>query len=180
MIKKVSLREAYKNAVLNDPAASRKDAFRHFLETVRSNPAYLDLLAEEYFDRMAAQWQPEKVGKDSYGLVATSVVKRRSERSAERRAESKERIAEAKAEIAKTMRPFIFFEMIMPNGKKAKDCTGAELVSFGGGFTEVGKSIKPNQVVHKHLSEREFADIFSRAGKSTKRRRSAAGADLHA
>lgn len=182
MIKKINLSDAFRNAMLNDPKASRKEAFKHFLETVRSNAAYVDALAEDYFYRMAANFEPMETGKGSYSLVGTPATKRRAEQSAERRADSAARVAKAERELKESIRPFIWLEMLMPNGKKLRHCTGAELAKFGGVFYTLSHKLKPNQVVDKHLSESDIRNVASQfEGKGRKKARAVfAGVEQHA
>lgn len=178
MIKKVKLFEAFRRAMLSNPKGSRKEQYTEFMETVRSDPGYLDLLAEDYFYRQAQTWETREIEPGSHAIVGTPAMQRRVERSAEQRAESAKRTAKMQEELAATIRPFIFLEMEMPNGKKLRNCTGAELAKFGGAFLEMSTYLKPTEVVDKHLSEKNLRDIFSRhdSPKSSKGR----GRDLHA
>lgn len=161
MTKKLKLFDVYRSATMQNPLGSRKEAFDRFLEVVKSNPSYLDDLAQECFDRMAAQYVPQKIGK-SWSLVGTTSVKRRAEMSAERRVERAAEVTELVTEIAKSVRPFIWLEMLMPNGKKLRNCTGAELKDFGGIFLAISAKLKPTQVVDKHLREEDLRNLASR------------------
>jgi hypothetical protein len=170
-VKKPNLFDAFLNALKRNPESSRKEAFEAFLETVRSDPAYIVALADDYFYRMEAQWRNQQDARTgSYSVVATPAKQRRAEVAA-----SKDRIAKAKEELAEKIRPFIWLEMEMPNGKKLRHCTGAELAQFGGAFLAISKELKPNQVVDKHLSEQDIRNIASRfrPGGGGKRRPSA-------
>jgi hypothetical protein len=176
MIKKINLFDAFRNAMLADPKASRKEAFKHFLETVRSNPSYIDALAEDYFYRMASSWEPQKIGKDSYsGTPATNA---RVERSAEKRAEGVQRVAKATDELKARIRQVLLLDLTLPNGKRLRDATGAECAKAGGFYTEVARHLKPTQVVDKHMNEKDLRDVWSRYEGGRKGR--GAGAELHA
>jgi hypothetical protein len=161
MIKRVNLFDAFRSAMLSNPNASRKEAFEHFLETVKSSPAYLDALASDYFHRMEAQWKTEQVGK-SVSLVATPATQRRAEISAERRAESVARAAKADDEVKVRFRAILLLDLTLPNGKRLRDATGAECAKAGGFYTEVSRHLKPTQVVDKHLNEAELRNIQTR------------------
>lgn len=158
MSKKPNLFDAFLNAMKRNPESSRKEAFDAFLEVVRSDPAYLVALADDYFYRMEAQWRMQHDAKTgSHSVVATPAKQRRADIAA-----SKELVAVTKEKLAATIRPFIWLEMEMPNGKKLRHCTGAELAKFGGAFLEMSKQLKPNQVVDKHLGEQDLRNIASR------------------
>lgn len=161
MIKRTNLFGAFRKAMMNNPDASRKEAFELFLESMRSDPAYLHDLALNYFDNMVGQWKVDRIGK-SHSLVATSAAHRRAEVSAERRTESVARIAKATDELKSRLRAIILLDMTLPNGKKLRDATGAECAKAGGFYTEVSRHLKPTQVVDKHLSEAELRNIQTR------------------
>lgn len=177
MIKKVNLFDAFRNAMLADPKASRKEAFKHFLETVHSNQVYVDALAEDYFYRMAAQWEPEKIGKGSYSLVGTPATKARVERAIEKRTESAQRVEKARDEIKAKIREVLLLDLTLPNGKRLRDATGAECAKAGGFYTEVARHLKPTQVVDKHMNERDLREVWSRYSGDKRR---GARAELHA
>lgn len=179
MIKKISLFDTFKNAMLNDPKASRKEAFAHFLDSVRANPAMVDALAEDYFYRMAAQWEPQKTGKNSYSLVGTPATNRRAEVSAERRADNAARMATATADMKSRLRNIILLDIMLPSGKKLRHSTGAECAKAGGFYTEVSRHLKPTEVVDKNLSEADLRNIQSRY-EGSKRRPAAAEHELRA
>lgn len=177
MIKKLSLRELFRNAVLHDVKASRKDAFQYFLNSVKDNSHAIETLALEHFEREYANWRVEKDRTTgSHMLVGTQKTQRRVEVSAElreqRQAERDERVASAVTQVKRV----ILLDLPMSNGKKARDCTGAELDRMGDAWKEVATHLKPTQVLDKHLSERDLQNIFSRY--ETKKRR--AGTELHA
>lgn len=157
MIKKINLFDAFDRGMKSAPDGSRKEQFNHFLETVRSNPAYLDALATDYFDRMAAQWKIQQVGK-GVSLVATAAPQRR----AENRAENTARVEKVHADLKARIRATILLDLTLPNGKKLRDATGAECAKAGGFYNEVSRHVKPTQVVDKHLSETDLRNIQAR------------------
>lgn len=164
MTKKPNLFAAFERAMKNAPEGSRKEQFEAFLETVQSSPDYLSALATDYFDRQAAQWKIQQIGK-SHSLVGTSTV----QASAERRAESAARVERVHAELKAKLRAVILLDITLPNGKKLRDATGAECAKAGGFYAAVAKHVKPTQVVDKHLSEADLRNIQARfeGGKST-------------
>lgn len=158
---KATLFDVFRTSSLNDPSASRKDAFELFLIEIKREPKLIRALAEDYFYRMAAQWEPQKVGK-SFTLAATPATQRRVEMTVERRRESAERTQKAVADLKVRIRAVVMLDLVMPNGKMLRHCTGAEMAKFGGMFTEVSRHLKPTQVVDKHLNERDLQEIRSR------------------
>lgn len=177
MIRRVSLWNAFRNAMLSDPDGSRKDAFAHFLQSMQSDPAYLKELAQEYFDRNAAQWKIEHIGKN-VSLVGTAAVQKRAEVSAAKRAENAKIVQERLAEIKATARAVLTLDFVMPNGKRLRDCTGAETERFGGIFSEIARHVKPTQVVGHHINARELANLCQRF--EPKRRSGGHEARMHA
>lgn len=153
MIKKINLFDAFDRAMKSAPDGSRKEQFETFLEMVRSNPAYLEAFATEYFDRMAAQWKIQQIGK-SHSLVGTSAIERRAENTA--------RVEKAHGELKARVRTILLLDLTLPSGKKLRDSTGAECAKAGGFYTEVSRHLKPTQVVTKHLKEEDLRSIQSR------------------
>lgn len=51
-----SLFESFRDSLMRKPTGSRKEAQDHFVEAMKSDPAYLEMLATDYFERMAAVW----------------------------------------------------------------------------------------------------------------------------
>ncbi|WP_448043794.1 hypothetical protein [Bradyrhizobium liaoningense] len=176
MIKKISLFELFRSAVMRDPKASRKDAFEGFLESVQDNPAAIKVMAEEYFYRQYAQWKPEKVGK-SYSLVATPATERRVETSIVKRQENAQRFAKKKDEVKERIIRVILLDLTLPTGKKLRDATGAECAKAGGFYTEIARHLKPSQVVDKHMNERDLQELWTRYNGEKRR---GGGAELHA
>lgn len=150
---KTNLFDVFRNAMLSSPHASRKEAFSSFLETVKSDPAYLDVLADNYFHSMAGRWKVDQVGK-SRSLIST--------RTSADRADSAARASEAHTDLKARVRAVILLDLTLPDGKRLRDATGAECVKAGGFYTEVARHIKPTQVVDKHLSEADLRSIASR------------------
>jgi hypothetical protein len=171
--------KAFREAVLADPKESRKSAFNRFYVAVIHEPDLVRAIIEADFYRRAASSQPKEIGPGNYTLAPTPAAARRAATASERAtdaAASKARIAKAIEKTAASVRPFVWLKMIMPNGKKLEDCTGAEIGKFGGVFTEIAKRIKPTQVVGRHLTNEDFLNVASRLGK----RRDSRGNELHA
>lgn len=61
----------------------------------------------------------------------------------------------------------MLLDMILPNGKPLRECTGRECArlgpKIGGWLTSVAKAVKPDQVVGESLSERDVQRLYSKA-----------------
>ena len=62
---------------------------------------------------------------------------------------------------AQRLRSVIISDLIMPNGKKIKDCTGTEMRTFGNFGIEVAQIVKRG-VVSKFLDETELRALWKR------------------
>jgi hypothetical protein len=153
--------DAFRRAILADPKAARKEAADRFYAEIIADPEKVRSLIDAEFYRLAAQWEAKEIGPGNHTLTGTPATTRRAVTVADRAA-SKARVAKVQEELAASIRPFIWLEMEMPNGKKLRHCTGAELAKFGGAFTEMSKHLKPTQVVDRHLSEADLRAIYSR------------------
>jgi hypothetical protein len=70
---------------------------------------------------------------------------------------SDEDIAAAEQRFAK----IILLDMVMPNGKKMRDCTGGEMTQFGGWYIKVGERVGIDGIVGNELNEKQVARIFA-------------------
>jgi hypothetical protein len=180
MIKRTKLFDAAINAIRNNPDSSRKKQFDDFWETIRSDTGYFKSLAEDYFYAQAKSWEAKEGDNGSLNIVGTPSKERQvisDEKRREAAAERAERNERAQEELAAKIRPFIWFEMEMPNGKKLRHCTGAELSKFGGIFTELSTHLKPTERLDSKLGEMDIRNIASRFDGSKRR---SASRDLHA
>lgn len=64
--------DVFRGSMMRNPTGSRKEAQDHFVEMMKSDPAYLDLLAKDYFERMAAVWTVRQE-KHGYSFGRTEV-----------------------------------------------------------------------------------------------------------
>lgn len=180
MAKRVQIFDIFQRSLKNDPDGSRKDQFKEFLKEVRASDDLVTQLAEDYFDRFYHRFKnEEKTGSNQ--LVGTSVEERRAATIAARqeRQAQIETMAQARANRAlDQVKRIIMLDLIMPNGKKLRHCTFAEVTKFGGMFIDIGKCGKPNQVIDKHLNEADLQNIRARHMEG-KRRSGYAGAEMH-
>lgn len=174
--------DVFRDTMMNNPEGSRVELQREFTRRMKSNKAYLDMLARDYFERMAAVWtvHPQKTGGYSFGrtLVSQDKVARMSHPKAvqkpvevvrSERAAAATRTATAYAELKAKVRSIILLDMVLPNGKALRDATGAECAKAGGFYAEVSKRIRPTQVVDRHLSEGDLQNIRARFYQANKK-----------
>lgn len=145
------IHEAFRDAMIGARHNSRKDAMDLFLETMKSDTAYLEILARDYFDRNAAVWTVHVDKPGSASFVRRDI-------RAEREARSRTVYAEMKNKI----RDVVLLDMLLPNGTSLRHATGADCAKAGGFFAAVARAIKPTSVVDKHLSERDLQNIRAR------------------
>jgi hypothetical protein len=77
-------------------------------------------------------------------------------------AEQKKREQEERASIDKLKVDIVgkALDLVMPNGKPLKRCTGAECLRFGGWFTRIGEAIGPKRFVGQVLSEKDILKLI--------------------
>lgn len=171
--------DVFRDSMLANPNGSRKEAMDRFLDAMKADPAYLDMLARDYFERMSAVWtvtgddtshvfertgpsveRGERISEAKVG-VARLMSRRSVPPSPEQREASARLQADTIAQFRATVRGALL-DLAMPDGKQLRHATGADCVKTGGFFAAVGKAIKPTQVVDKHLTEGDLQNIRAR------------------
>jgi hypothetical protein len=90
-------------------------------------------------------------------LVGGSHPRKKSSEEKVKQAELAETLKEAaKAALTK----IVLLDLIQPNGKPLRDCTGAECAKSGGWLTRIAAMIKPSDIVGKFLSEAQVRELF--------------------
>jgi hypothetical protein len=174
--------DVFRDAMMRKPTGTRKEALDHFLGKVKADPAYLDELALDYFERMSSSWAAREAPQGfTFGRTPESeqriertrqtretnagltvVAGEEIDRRRKARAESAARSAGALADLKARIRDVVLLDLILPNGKALRDATGADCAKAGGFYAAVAKHLKPTQVVDKHLSEANLQDIKAR------------------
>lgn len=143
---------AYRRAVMHKTNPTRKEAFERFLVELKRDHAALEALAQDYFDRKAnSHWQ----AKEGLGTTFKRIGYQHAERTREDFSRDITKIKEA-------IRNTVLLDMELPNGKLLRFATGAECAKAGGFYSAVAVSIKPTQVVDKHLTETDLQNIRAR------------------
>lgn len=133
------------------PKADQK-AHRRALRGLLLSPGY-----EDFLDAVIDEWQRIKYSTALRAAVPPS-TKEIKERVAQRKlAANREETAveKAKALIGERM-----LNLVMPNGKPLRDCTGAECVAFGSYFTKIGQAVGPRRVVGKVLTADDLTRLL--------------------
>lgn len=76
--------------------------------------------------------------------------------------EATARTAIAFNEMKAKLRSVVLLDLLLPDGKALRDATGAECAKAGGFFADVAKTLKPSQVVDRHLREGDLQNIKAR------------------
>lgn len=169
--------DVFRSVMMDNADGSRKDAMDAFLAEMKSDPAHLDALAADYFERMAAVWtvRSEAPGSKSFGRteVAQDKATRQSVPRAMRPAKPLELVRRSREEaevrtvtlfeeMRAKLRDVVLLDLVLPSGKALRNATGAECAKAGGFYADVAKSIKPTQVVDRHLTEGDLQNIKAR------------------
>jgi hypothetical protein len=126
------------------PGTSQKENFSHFLYEATLSPA---LIRESFQFWHALHFKkPQPKARRAVARPAMTTEQRVALKNA-----AKSRIVEV-----------VFLNMPMPNGKKLRDCTGAECLKFGGWLAEIGKRCGPRRHVSDVLSEDQVAKIYKK------------------
>lgn len=98
-----------------------------------------------------------------YFIVNTRAATRKPispEKRAELEAKKNKVIADIQAVIHRAAK-IILLDMILPNGKPLRDCTGTECAAFGGWFQVVGERVGKNKVGDV-LSEADLVELYEK------------------
>jgi len=139
-------------AVINErPAASEREhkkALRHLL----LSPGY-----EDFLDGVIREWQSIKYSA-AYRAANPPTVKEVTMRAKEKQ-KAQKRDAQT-TESAKMLLGGRLLDLITPNGKLLRDCTGAECRKFGGFYARISKKVSPGQKVGNALSAEGIVGLW--------------------
>ncbi|MCM0751999.1 hypothetical protein DEA98_14100 [Brucella pseudogrignonensis] len=139
--------DVFRSTMMNSAAGSRKEAQDAFIEQMKSDPEYVELLARDYFDRMAAVWTVRTETQASKVFTRTDVSQDKVERMSHPRGQVKPlelvrrtreetaaRTATAFEEMKAKVRSIVLLDLVLPDGKALRDATGSECAKAGGFF----------------------------------------------
>lgn len=167
--------DVFRSAMMDNADGSRKEAMDDFVKRMKSNRDYTEMLAKDYFERMAAVWTVRTDGKSRKTFSRTGVSQDRAERMSgprgadkplamvrQQREESAARSESAYLEMKAKIRNIILLDLVLPNGKALRNATGSDCQKAGGFYAEVARHLKPMQVVDRHLTENDLQNIRAR------------------
>jgi hypothetical protein len=123
--------------ITRHPDATRDQLEALYLDKAKRTDALVDEALRRAFDNDLAQMQ--KSPRAAHQRVAAADVAAASERLAS----------------------VVLLDLVQPNGKKLRDCTGKECRQVGGWLIKVADRIGNRGVVGRKLSEAEVASIFA-------------------
>lgn len=121
-----------------NPDATRDELEAMYLAAAKKVPALVDEALRRAFDNDLAQIQKPATRSARHRVSETEI-----------------------ALAAEKLKTIVLLDLIQPNGKKLRDCTGEECRQAGGWLTAVGDRIGPDGIVGKQLSEAEVVGIFA-------------------
>lgn len=126
-----------------NPKASESRLVTLFAEKMREDESLL-LAAAEYVVILAV---------NSIERSANARAVKAPERRAERAATQAAVVENIKEQV-------MLLNMEMPNGKRMRWCTGAEMQKFGGAFTKIGKKVGTTKTVGAVLDEKQVRQLL--------------------
>lgn len=112
---------------------------------------------QDFLEALVDEWLGIKYSTALRAAKPVSIAEVRAQvakRSRERKG------ADALIESAKAIMGARLLDLIMPNGKQLRECTGAQCSKFGGFYARIGEKVGPNRIVGKVLSADDVADFF--------------------
>lgn len=126
--------------VRENPSADRKTLFEKFRDLIRGEDDYQRAVDWYFFVNM-------------HDYLVTNRNKRQvAPRDAAR---ERQQIDEIKQRVVN----MVLLDLVLPNGKRLRECTFAEVAKAGGWFAKIAKKGKPNQIVGKVLTEEQLRAI---------------------
>lgn len=137
--KRASPRDLLKRLIDENPNSSKEDLLKKFSDKVTKN--HLDAIIEYWF-------------ANNYN----SLTERKA--PAPSREQKRAIVEQRKSEIKARAVNMVFLDLVLPNGKPLRDCTGKDCAKAGGLFAKIANKIKPNEIVGKVLSETEVRKLY--------------------
>jgi hypothetical protein len=133
--------------IRNKPKLSEARHKAEFWKTIRDDEEYLEALIYEWLSIKYSTAQRIALPPTREQLDAARTERERLRKAAEEA---------IKANAAR----MILLDIILPNGKPLRDCTGKECAKVGGWLTKIAAKVKPHQKVGAVLSEDQVREIF--------------------
>jgi hypothetical protein len=129
------------------PNATRKELEDLFMSAAQADAAMVDealrYAFDNHFKSLNESVQPQRQPQRKAAPAVSAFV-------------SDDEVVAAKVRFAK----IILLDLVMPNGKKLRDCTGNECGEFGGWLLKIKERVG-SAIVGDELSEKQLAKIFA-------------------
>lgn len=142
--KRANPRDLLKRLIEEQPRADKETLFKAFRDQVRGDDG------EDFLDSIIEYW---------FANNYHSLTERPS--PAPSKAAKRARVEEIKATIKARAAKMILLDMVLPNGKPLRDCTGRECAKAGGWFTKIAGQVKSGDIVGKVMSETQVRKLYS-------------------
>lgn len=142
-----SVRDLLAEIVTSNPQATDRALLEKFVNSLRDDDDYFLAAAEYAFDNALRALRREQ-------SQPTAIQKAKL---AEQKA--KDAVARAKL-VARIKSKVLLLSMVMPNGKKLRDCSGEECAHFGGWYRRIASEIGPTKLVGEVLSEQQVRALY--------------------
>jgi hypothetical protein len=143
-------REVLRRIVEKNPSWSRDRLFIEFKRIVEKKPTHLETIIEYWFSN------------NYHSLIERPDATERNRV----RVEKTEQLRAALNEKIKEHAKIVLLDMLMPNGKKLRECTGSECKilssKIGAWLLRLSKQMKPNEFVGDVLTETQVKDFYNR------------------
>lgn len=141
----------------------QKDSVRTAVADLRTaNPRADDTrLASLFAERMRVDDALLSAAAEYVVMLAVNSIQRAQAAQPTVRPEKNRAAATAQqdAVMANVREQIILLNMEMPNGKRMRWCTGAEMLKFGGAFTKIGKKVGTTKIVGQVMDEKQVRQI---------------------
>ena len=145
-------RELLKRIMEDHPKWDKDRVLQTFLTEVSDNRRYFETIVEYWFANNfhSLVERPSSPHRFRQAVTTATVDVR----------QKVEQQIEQKAEV-------MLLDMLMPNGKMLRDCTGAECsklsTKIGGWLLRIAKRIKPTQTVGSALNEAQARELYAKS-----------------
>ena len=138
-----SARNLVAQVVRELPDASKPEQFRRFGYLLELNPHCQPQIDQHYFTAIERDLRRTRSKADNDVARAESDIV-------------------VRAEADKVIREIVLLKLPMPNGKEMAQCTGAEMVGFGGAYVKIGKEVGAKRLVGAVLDEEDVRRLITK------------------
>jgi len=126
-----------------NPTANNDELFRKWSDIVKDDDDLLDAaLLHTFTNLIASLKRPHRGGQSRF------------------KGRSREERDASVAQIKREAKEILILDLIMPNGKPLRVCTGAYGRQCGGGIGRVAKAVKPMQIIGQVLNDEQAQRLW--------------------